>query len=173
MGEKKDTPEVMKNSDAFRMLQLLPGVMELKGSTFMYAVARNKSKLNSYVKKLRNKPHHPQDREYEEKRAALCEEFCDRDEDGNAMFEGDKYLGLEGNDAFQVEWDKLKEEYKEVLEKRETNRKEFTDALEEDAEIKLYMINSENLPEDIDGNQTEIVRFMIRGFFDEVEEDGS
>jgi ElaB/YqjD/DUF883 family membrane-anchored ribosome-binding protein len=169
MTDKKKNPSIMTNNDVFRMLQSIPQVMKLKGSTFTYALARNKSKLNSYTKKLRNKPHHPQDREYEEKRGALCEEFCDRDDKGNPMFEGDQYLGLEGNDLFQAEWDKLKEEYKEVMETREANHKEFADSLTEDADIKLYMINREDLPKDIDGNQTEIVRFMIRGFFDEEE----
>lgn len=168
MKEKKDTPEIMTNSDAFRMLQLLPSVTKLKGAKFGYALARNKAKLQSYTKTLRNKPHHPQDREYEEKRVALCEEFCDRNESGEPVFEGDQYCGLEGNDAFQKKWDELKEEYKEVIEKREANHKEFADALSEKANIKLHMINPSDLPKDIDVDQTEIVRFMIRGFFDEV-----
>lgn len=137
-------------------------VSDLKGVKFAYAILKNKKIIANELEVLQTlaKPN-PKFREYETKRVALCEEYCDKDEKGKPKVEKNNYVGLEENEKFKEELNKLQEEYKSVLDNQNKKREEYITLMQEEIEIDLYKVILDNLPEDITPKQLESIKLIV------------
>lgn len=154
----------MLNREMFILAQAFGSVGDLPGATFSYAVLKNRAKVQSALAVLHKVTNHPQKGEFEEKRKALWEEHCAKDEDGKPILEEQNYTGLEGNEAYEKAFEALREEYKEVIEQNQKNNMEFQVNLNNEADIELHMISMEDVPENISPKQLEGIAPMIRDF---------
>ena len=106
----------MKNLELYGLHAALNEAAEVPASSkFNYALNKNRHAIESYLKHLDKRVPHPDSPKFDEKRIELCEKYCTKDEDGNPIFEKNKYTGLRDNDEFNAEMDALKVEFANVI----------------------------------------------------------
>lgn len=151
----------MKRRELYTHLQSLETVKDLKGVKFAYSIIKNKKKIEEEIKLFEEviKPS-PSYEEYERKRIVLCEVHAEKDEEGRPVIVGDKYK-LVDVDIFNIELEKLKGGYRDVIEDRISQINEYNKILEEDVIIDVIKINFSDLPTDITPNQLESIAFMV------------
>jgi hypothetical protein len=76
--------------------------------------------------------------DFETARTTICEQFCDKNEDGTPKIENDNYCGIpnpEFTDALQV-----------LIAEHQPRIEEFNEFLKEDVEVDLFKLDVELLP---------------------------
>lgn len=133
---------------------------------FSYAIAKNKIQMRPEVEAL-EEARKPSEKfvEYEQKRIALAKELADRDETGKIKAENDRFIISEKMDQFNEKLEVLQKEYKDSIEEREKQIKEYNSILEEEIYIKLYKIKVEHLPDEIEAGFVEV--FVSCGLIDD------
>jgi len=131
----------------------------LPGIKFAYAVSRNISLLKPEIEAL-EKALEPSDeyKKYDEKRIELAKKYSKKGEKGEKgepltmpnpenpkLFE---YV-LEDKEGFQKDFEALKEENKEIIEKRNAQIKEQDDFLKTDSTIELFKVSVSEVPQNI------------------------
>lgn len=114
---------------------------------FAYAVSRNEDKFASLAKAIRKALEPSKEfKDYNQKRLDLNKEYADRDEKGDPKIFRGEYLVTENRNGYDVALAKLKDEYDEVLKKRE----DFIDGIDEfmskEEEVEFYEIQKAYLP---------------------------
>ena len=144
----------MKKKDVIGLYQGLNNVGLLKGARFTYAVARNLAELKVEIEALQKSVEpSKQYLEYDEKRVELAKKYAKKNEAGEAVLENRDYV-LEDKEGFNAAIVILQEEYKQALEEREQQVKEYEKTLDDDIDVKLYMLSPDSLPDDITAQQT-------------------
>lgn len=148
----------MKKRELFGLLNGLEAVKNLKGVKFAYAVAKNKNLVKREVK-LFSESNKPNEKflEFDKKRVELCQEYCEKNENGEPVIKNNTFIGLEKNDAFNKVIEELREEYKEAIDEREKQSKEYNKMLDEEIELDFHKVLLENVPSDITGQQLELI----------------
>jgi hypothetical protein len=151
----------MKRRDLYIYMQGLNSVTDLKGVKFAYSVIKNKKKIEDEIKIFEEviKPD-PAYEEYELKRISLCEIHSDKDEDGKPIVIADKYK-LTNVDIFNEELEKLKFNYKDIIDERMKQINEYNKILDETMVIDITKISFNDLPENITPKQLESIIFMV------------
>lgn len=149
-----------------QIIQLYNGlhnVGSLPGVKFGYAVAKNKNILKSEIEALEGalKPTE-QFLEYEEKRIALAGSHAEKDEGGNPKTHNNMFV-LKSQKKFDVEHEKLKDDYKDAVEGRTAQIEEYNTLLKSPMEIVLHTLKLEEVPAEIKEEQ-------IAGIFHILEE---
>ena len=71
-----------------------------------------------------------------------------KDEDGKPVIENESYK-VKDLTIFTKELDKIKAEFKEVLDKRDEIIKKNNELLDEEVDLDFYKVKSDNLPEEL------------------------
>jgi hypothetical protein len=155
----------MKRKDFGVALNALDSVSELKGVKFAFAVLKNRKKLEAQIeedKTIFEEILKPSEgfKEYEEKRIALCEASSEKDEEGNAKTEGDRYLIVD-MDKFNEDLSKLTEEYQAAVDDRKKQIDEYNSLMEEDMPLEFHVLNIDQLPEELTEAQLRSLEFML------------
>lgn len=125
-------------------------------SKLTWAMTRTLSKLEDFMKNIReigqvDEKLRPVYEEYSTKRLALCEKLSDKGTDGKPIMiqmGGDKSYSLKLNAAeFEKSWGALKLEYAEVLDAQAKAEIAINDILEDECDVKPYMVSSAYIPD--------------------------
>lgn len=155
----------MKRKDIGTVVNALNSVSELKGVKFAFAVLKNRKKVETQAEEDRPifeeilKPSEGF-KEYEEKRISLCELHSEKDENGKAVTENEKYKILDIK-LFDKELQELTEEYKESVDERKSQIEEYNSLMEEDIEIDFVKLGIDDLPNDLSEIQLRSIEFML------------
>jgi hypothetical protein len=146
-------------------LNALDSVSELKGVKFAFAVLKNRKKLEAQIeedKDIFERILEPSEeyKEYEEKRIELCVLYSEKDEEGNAIIEDNKYKILD-IDKFNNDLNDLTQYYQEYVDSRKEQIEEYNTLMEEDITIEFQKVDIDNLPEDLSETQLRSIEFMI------------
>lgn len=170
----------MKHSDIIRLYYGLIAVKELAGAKFAYAVARNIAILKPIAESIEKALKIPAEyseyeKVFETRRVELCKFHAQSDDDGEPVKESykdpagktkqryvfqDEKAFNQGYKSLQAE---LAETYKEMFAEMSNNRQEYLAFLETECEEKpsLIKVKADNLPEGINGSQTEAIIEII------------
>ncbi len=162
----------MKNYELFEIAQristVLPSLDKIKGAKFHYALLKNIDILQKELDLLQTKSK-PSEKftQYEQLRVALCEQYAAKDENGVAK----KRDSGNGQTEFDIdtesaEWksaiEKLKTDNAEVIAEREEQIKHYNDLLEVEAIITFHLMKLEDIPNEVNGEQMQALRFWIQ-----------
>lgn len=156
----------MKNKDLFRILEGIKLCAGLRGAKFSHALSKNKAHLESEIKYLLKglkptKEYEP----YEKKRTELCMKYCKKDKNGNPLIVREAYsFDIEDRKKFDIELVKLNEidEYKDVVNKRDQQTKDYEKHLEDDVvNFDFHKLSIESIPNDITVKQMDMIIEMI------------
>lgn len=156
----------MNRNELIQVAQNLQKLEHLKGIKFSYCLMKNRKKIESELKAIEEVSKQMQEelagyKEYDNKRLALCEQYADKDEQGNAIKDGDTYR-ISDRDEFNKELSKLIEEHKQDLEQFGKLNDEFEKFLRDDVQIEFHMIDVDELPNDITPALINIIREFIK-----------
>lgn len=127
---------------------------------FMYAVSRNKKILLSEYREL-DEMRKPTEEvfEYERKRIEICEEYSEKDENGNIKKRPtgpntfDYIIEEKYKEGFDKEMKKLEEKYKESLDNHKKKIEDFKSLLQEDSNTEnLHKVKLEDVPTNLNQN---------------------
>jgi hypothetical protein len=141
----------MKNNELQQLLIGLNRAKQLKGVKFAYAISKNITILEREIKAL-NKLSEPSPEfmEYDKKRLSVCSEFADKDKNGNPVIQQGNFL-ISERSKFDKAMAKLKKEHKEAYDNHAKKLEEFDELMEEEANIELFKVSLEVVPDDING----------------------
>jgi len=155
----------MKRKDFGPTMNALDSVSELKGVKFAFAVLKNRKKLEAQLEE--DKPIFetiltPSEgfKEYEDKRIELCEAHSEKDDEGKALTEGDKYKIIDLK-QFNDELGALSQEYEVSIADRKNQIEEYNELMEEDMSIDFQTLGFDDLPEDLTESQLRSLEFML------------
>jgi hypothetical protein len=155
----------MKRKDFGPAIDALNSVSEVKGVKFAFAVLKNRRKLESQIEDDRTifeeilKPSEGF-KEYEDKRISLCESSSEKDEEGKAITEGDRYKIIDMV-KFNNDLNELTEEYQDVVDDRKKQIEEYNSLMEENIELDFQKVGFNDLPEELTENQLRSLEFML------------
>jgi len=138
---------------------------------FHYNLKKNKQKILEELKILDEMQKTPSPEEYiafEKKRIAICEEACEKDENGKAVIsnpntEYAKYTFTdEGLTKVDAEVDKLREEYKEAIAEFDGNKKEFIQLLSEEIDVDFVLFSLKDMPKEVIGSDIDLLFDLIK-----------
>lgn len=155
----------MKRKEIQVALNSLNEVTELKGVKFAFCVLKNRKKIETQIeddKAIFEEILKPSQgfNDYENKRVDLCVLFSDKDENGNPLTENNQYK-ISNIEEFNVELNKISEEYSESIDGRKKQVEEYNSLVEEDVTINFQKANFEDLPSDLSEKQLRALEFMI------------
>ena len=154
----------MTKSEVLQLYNNLNQLGKLSGVKFSYAVARNLALLKPEVEAI-NKTLEPSKEflEWDKERVALAQEYSKKDEKGEPVIVGNRYV-MENEKTFNKELEKKQKNHKSAIDAREKQIEEYMKLLEEKSEeIKLFKVKLEHIPEAITTQQ-------MNGIVDIVEE---
>lgn len=130
-----------------------------------YCIAKNKRIVETEVKSIeeaqKNQKLPDGIGEFESKRITLCEEFCDKDEEGKNKVNDNSFVITERRFEFNEALSRLRDEYKEALDARVKQEEEFLSFLRETVDINFHVINVSDLPDNITAQQLEVLGDII------------
>lgn len=140
----------------------------MHGLKLVYGIMRIKSRLESEVKLAQRKNEElsrPSEEflEYDRKRIALIEQYCERDpKTGAPIIVNNEYKVLpEKKEAYEAALLPMKEENKNLIEARKSQLKLIDGYLEEEIYIDFYSLRAEWLPDTITVEQLELLSPFI------------
>jgi len=144
---------MIKNKQILSLSQSLKNVVNLSGIRFCYGIARNSVIIDREIEVFQTTTKASKEfQEYDTKRIELAKEMAKKDEKGNPVIKDNAYVP-ENQKAFDKKIEELKGEYKEAVEAREKQIDDFNEFLEKESGVKLYMINFEDVPKEINAGQ--------------------
>jgi len=138
----------IKNQDILNLWKTLSNI-NLSGSKFSYAVARNLSIIKPIVDALETaiKPK----KEYLEhmaKQEEIAVKYSEKDEKGNPVIL-DGFYKISDELGAENEFKVLKENNAEIIKDFAKQTEEYNSLLKDDVEVNLHMIDFENIPDAI------------------------
>lgn len=157
----------MTRSELFTFIEKLDKIKNLKGVKFNYIIDKNKKLIQQEIEDIK-KVIEPTEKfkEYENKRVEILTEFADKNPDGSPKLtqEANGIIKFEidpDNKKFQKAINAHIEEYKEVIQDRDKQMFEYNNFLAETADISLFKFKLTDIPEDIIGEQFEVISIFI------------
>jgi hypothetical protein len=150
------------------MFGLINRLLSQKTSVkFHYLLLKNKKILQTEVDALQEAQQAEPPEGHEEfntKRMDLCKEYCEKDEnDEPKITNGNFVIPEDRKEEFEKNMDALKEEYKEVMEVMDKRQEDFLNLLKEDVDVDLTIIPLSVMPQDLVGNEVEVLFDIIDG----------
>lgn len=143
---------------------------------FSHAVARNKMRVKYYIQKRDEEIGKKIDvevinelrKKVQDDRIAICEEYCIKDEKGKPVLEQNNYT-FEDMEAFNsIMKEAIGENQKLIVESDQEKVKMIQEWGVKEADLEVYMIAEEFLPEAINANQIEAIIWMITELSEEL-----
>ena len=159
--------EEVTYKDLMSLNETLDKYSKVKGKEFAKAVFLNKDAIQKELKILQNfqRIPHPDYMNYENERMIICINYAEKDTNGNPIIEngpdGRQRYKIEDQMGFQIDFAELREKYKEVIDDMDNSQKEFDDFINQPSDVKLTKINLNSLPDEIDAQMIEELKFMI------------
>lgn len=151
----------MKRKELYTCFESLNEVGDLKGVKFAYSVIKNKNIIEEEIKILEEVVKaNPEFEKYEMERIKLCELHSEKNDEGKAIIENDKYKIID-QIKFDEELNVLKEKYNEHIQERINQINEYNKMLDEDIDLEFTKLGVDDLPENISAIQLEPLKFMI------------
>lgn len=151
----------MKRRELYNYFQALNSVGDLKGVKFAYTIIKNKKVIEEEIKDLEEVVKaNPEFEKYEQERIQLCELHSEKDQNGKALIEDQKYKIIDQT-KFDVELETLKGKYGESINERFRQIDEYNKMLDENVEMDIKKLNFDDLPENITTDQLESLTFMV------------
>jgi len=137
----------------------------LKGTSFNFNLLRTQKSLVKISQELNKLIKPTKEWEaYNTARVELCEVLCIKGEDKKPVLEminGQQNYTFTDENRKSPKFDELAEEYKEAIEGRESQLKEYNDALELEMEADVFTFKEKDLPEGLDDTQVNILFELI------------
>lgn len=151
---KHSRKKILKNWELLDLLHGFDAVGDLRGVKFAYAVAKNKDRVLREVRSLQKSIEPSKEvMKYEKERISLCLIYCQKDENGKPLIQHDIYVGVDGNPKFDEALAKLKDEFKEALDKQKEDQEEYDRLLNEEVEVEFHPLQFADVPEDTTASQ--------------------
>lgn len=139
----------MENRQLQVLLQGINAVNSLQGVKFAYGINKNRKAIERELETLQEAiKASDKYTEYDKKRIELCEKHAVKDDNGKAKMENNEYV-ITDKDAFDKEIDTLRAKYKDAIDEREAQLKEFSELLKKESDFVPFKIAFEDVPEDI------------------------
>lgn len=154
----------MKNGELMGFVMGLQKVMEVKGTKFAYAVAKNMKAVGNKLAVFQSMRAalDPGYQNYDAERIALAEKLCEKIEAGKPKIENNNYVFTPENRAlFDVELAQMQEIHKEALERRQKKDADFSALMEERCDIVFHKIGTKDLPSDLTAAQIMAIEPML------------
>lgn len=155
----------MKKKDLFQYFAALNAVSSLKWVKFAIAVAKNKKLIQNEAEPIEKWGEALEwFKEYESKRVKLCENFADKDENWKPVTvwpANNSSYKIKDQLKFEAALNILREEYKDAIQERDTQIKDYIKVLEEEIPIEFSKVKEADLPSDITAWQLWEILFMI------------
>jgi len=137
------------------LLRLNNAIAAIEGRSysrkFGYFIAKTKLEIKDEVLIMQEfKAPSESFKAYDTKRSELARDHADRNSDGSPKIQNQEFLITVKMDQFQEALANLKEEYKEVIEEREQQIKEFEEILDEETKFDGTKIDLKDIPDDIE-----------------------
>jgi len=142
----------MKKRDLLRLHNAITLIADRQHSVkFSYLIAKNKVAMKDEIEALEEVSKASEEfKEYEDKRIKLAQQYADKNEDGSAKIQDNNFVLTTNAAIFQKEFDKLKEQHKDLVNERDKQVKEFEVLLEGTVNFEGTKINFEDIPPSID-----------------------
>lgn len=152
----------MRRAELFSLYKRLPSLKDLKGVKLAYTIVRNTKKLEEEIN-IYQELFKPSEKflEFEEKRIELCNKFCDKNEEGKPIINNGVYQGVDKNNLFIVEYERLKNEYVNELKERDDQIKKMNEFLSEEINFDFLKIKLEDVPNDISVDQMAVLEHFL------------
>ena len=152
----------VKRTELTKLLQGINSI-NLTGVKFNYALLKNKKKISEELEILKTviKPNEELEK-FENERVEVCKKYCEKDKEGKEVIKQGKFAGLENNKDFETAIDKLKETYKETLDKKTAQIKEYEKLLIEEVEIDIHQVVLNDVPKEITTKQLESIIEIVK-----------
>lgn len=126
-----------------------------------YAVGKNLFTLENEIKVI-SSTFKPSDKfnEYETKRVALANKHAKKDESGEPIVT-DGMISLDDVKAFNKDWDKLKEEYKETLDEYKKMEDDYNELLETESKIEIHKISEKEILNISHKTTSQVVKVLL------------
>ena len=153
--------ETLTKRDVLTIGNKLRTLVGLKGAKLAFAIAKNMHRIEAEAKALAAAIE-PSEKfqEYENRRQDLCMKHCKNDESGKPLVDNGAYIMIDQK-LYEEDLDKLKEEFKEAVEERESQEKEYSQLLKEDSSVELFKINEKLIPKDITVEQMHALMYIV------------
>lgn len=140
----------------------LDAVSNYDGIDFAYAVFKNKKLIDNKLMEVDFiKNVSPKIVEYEKKRVSLCEQYAQRDEQGNPMFEGDLFI-INEKEEFREKMNELFQQYEESIKERQQQIDIFNEKMNQKVELPFIKLTKEQIPPQITtAKELDDIAFMI------------
>ncbi len=155
----------LKRVEVLKMFNVMKELTDKEDTFFIHAVIKNERLLDPEIKGIEesNKTNVEGYEDYIKERNGLILKYADLNEDGNVKIVGQGFLLKEdlvdeGNKAFK----ELDEKYKDTLEKRIEEEKQFNELLEEEVEIELQQITLDHFPKKLSKEELKSLEPMIK-----------
>ena len=155
---------------------VLKKMADVKDTKFAYMVMKNTLTIDAEIEILKKMVEIPADvqeklNEFETKRMEFVKQYANKDDKGELIIVNNNYDVTEENLAlFNVEFDKLTEEYKEFLTAKTDNDVKIAELLAEEIDIELRSISKDKLdfiidfddgcPKDLTAKQLDLIRML-------------
>jgi len=156
----------LKNREIFTLSQGIQAAGDLTGAKLAYALAKNLKVVSEEITHLQSGLKLSDERmtAYENDRQELCATHSVKDGDGNSKYIGegdDKVFDIIDVEAYNVDWEVLKEKYADDLEDQKLTKEEYLALLEEASDIKIHMVKLENFPDTVSAALINQLMLMI------------
>lgn len=139
----------MKNRELILLYRSLDRLGRLSGVRFAYAVSRNISLLEPTVKSLEKVLEaSPEYLKFDEARVELAKKHSTKDEKGNPKTENNGFI-ISDIKAFEKEFEKLRKDNKELIEKRDKQVKEYNELLDLEGVFTPHKLKLADVPVEI------------------------
>jgi hypothetical protein len=175
-----DMKEAMKNYGQAAAIMAREGEDREKVKRFKYAVGKNYTAIRQAAiqvekrqQKMKNEYSDPELDEYNRKRVEICEQCCEREENGapKVMYYDDDHpaqyqieAGLK--EEFKKQNELLKEEYADAIKRKNDHTEAVEAIMDEEVEIKLYQFPYSDVPSNLAGGYLVAIEDMLTGLPD-------
>ena len=141
----------MKNQNVAELIKTIDVVLEKsKKIKLNFLLLENQKLLEDYNETLKKTiTFSDMLIDFEKERINLCEEYAEKDEDGNPKTEDNKYVGLLGNEEYKKKYKELEEKYKKEIDEYNKQVKEYEDLLNDTCDVEFKKINVDLIPDDL------------------------
>ena len=161
----------MKNKDLFTFREGLAQAKVLPGVKFAYAVAKNSKLVVNEIETLQETIKATEEySKFEKERDEIVKKYAVKDKNGEAKQESKEVNGQHFT-FYNIEKDKidisneelkeLSETFKEAVDARDLQLKEYNELMEVECNIEVHKVVLDIVPEDITGGTMELIDWMI------------
>lgn len=144
------------------LLRLYNAIMIMEGRQFSvkfsYFIAKNKVAMRDEITAL-DEARQVSDtfKTYDAERAKMAQEYADKNEDGSAKIQDNSFVITANLEEFQTALEALRKQYKEAIEEREQQLKDFEELLDEKVTFKGARIDFKDIPPTVEPTVLEVL----------------